>query len=176
MRRLPILLAGAAAACAAPAIAAALSVAKSSVVVSDPLLGALRPRVIPGAEVDYSLTVTNPLANLLSPVRQVSIGDTIPDSLKLRVTDLARAGSGPVEFADGDLLGLGLSGSGLAYRYVALGDGTDGLDFHDGKNWGYVPVPDANGFDPKVRGLRVTLSGTHATGGSFRLRYRVVVR
>jgi hypothetical protein len=160
---------------AAPLAAADLAVTKTSRVVSD-VLGLVLPRVMPGSAVDYSLTVTNPLGNALTPVRSVRISDAIPADVKLRVADLVAAGRGPVEFTDGNLLNLGLLGSGLTFRVGGLADATDSVEFSDGQNWTYTPVPDADGCDTKVRAVRVVLPGTQSAGSAFRLRFRVVVR
>ena len=158
-----------------PAAAASLSVQKSITVVTD-LLGTLQPRIFTGSRIDYALIVTNPLANLLTPVRQVQIEDDIDPTVKLRIAPYLGAGGGPVEFADGNLLDLGLLGSGLGYGFSAIASTTDGLEFFDGTSWSYVPTADADGCDPQVRRIRVKLTGTQTAGGSFRLRYRVQVR
>lgn len=160
---------------AMPAAAADLSVQKSIMVVTDPI-GTLRPRIFTGSAIDYALIVTNPLANLLTPVRDVRIEDAIDPTVKLRITAYPGAAGGPVEFMDGNLLDLGLLGSGLAYSFVAIGSTTDGLEFFDGTSWAYVPTADAEGCDPRVRRVRIRLTGTQTAGGSFRLRYRVRVQ
>ena len=170
MRRLILLLA----CVAAPAAAASLSIAKSSSIVADQV-NALNPRAIPGATVDYALIVTNPIGNLLTPVQAVVVSDPIPTSLKLRVTDYT-SGTGPVQFTDGGLLGLGLTNGGLTYTYSGLTSTSDGLQFYDGSSWAYQPHDDGTGYDPAVRAVRVTMTGTQTAGGSFRLRYRVQVR
>lgn len=157
------------------AAAAGLTVTRSATVVSD-AVNALAPRALPGSVVDHTLTVANPLANLLTPVRGQVIADAIPAATALRVADYGAAGGGPVEFTDGDALGLGLAGSGLGYGFRGLGDATDGLEFSDGTGWTYVPRPDADGYDPAVRGIRVRLTGTHVAGGTYRLRYRTRIR
>ncbi len=170
MKRLALLLC----CVAAPAAAASLTIAKSCTLVADQI-NAVNPRAIPGATLDYALTVTNPVGNALTPVQAVVIADPIPASLKLRVADYA-AGTGPVQFTDGGLLGLGLLNGGLTYTYGGLTSTTDGLEFYDGTSWAYQPHDDGTGYDPRVRGVRVTMTGTQTAGGSFRLRYRVQVR
>lgn len=172
MRALHFLVAGVC--IAGPAAAASMAVTKSSALVSDPV-NTINPRAIPGAVVDYALLVTNPVGNALTPVRAVVITDPIPATLKLRIADYA-AGTGPVQFTDGGLLGLGLLNGGLTYSYGGLSSTTDGLEFSDGMSWAYTPQDDGTGYDPKVRGVRVTMGGTQTAGGSFRLRYRVQVR
>lgn len=160
-----------------PAQAAALTVTKTASVISDPL-GNAAPKSLPGAVVDYKVMFTNPLGNLLSPVRNILVTDVLPTNVSLRVSDLNGTGSGPVEFNDGSLLGLGLLGSGLTCAYTSLASTTDCIDFSSdgGTTWTYTPAPDANGYDPNVRAIRIKPLTTFAAGGSFQLRYRVKIR
>ena len=156
MRR-RIALVGAALAWPAATAAAPLTVAKTGVVVADGV-SALNPRALPGALVDYHLLVANPLGNTLATVAGVTVIDVLPATVKLRVVDLVAGGAGPVEFTDGNLLGLGLLGSGLGYSYAALGSAADGIDFSDngGATWTYVPgarcgrVRPARARDPRA--------------------------
>ena len=157
------------------AVAASLQIVKSSTVVSDQV-NTVNPRALPGSDIDLALVVTNPSANALASVGSVVIVDTIPTTARLRVSDYGSAGSGPVSFTDGNLLALGLSGSGLGYRFSGLGSTTDGLEFYDGKTWSYVPVADADGYDGTVRAIRVTLTGNQTSNSAFRLTYRVRLR
>ena len=174
-RALPILAALAVALQPCAAHADALSVTKTAAVISDPV-GSLAPKSLPGAVVDYTVVFTNPLGNVTKPVRNIVVEDQLPANVILRVSDLAAAGKGPVEFLDGSLLGLGLLGSGLTCSFVSLSSTTDCVEFSDGASWSYVPVPDANGYDANVRGIRVKPLTTFATAGSFQLRYRVKIR
>ncbi len=158
----------------AAAQAAPLAVTKTAAVVADQV-NALNPKALPNATVDYAIRVDNP-NTLLSgqAIAAVMIQDTIPTNVVLRVADYGSAGSGPVEFMDGNLLGLGLLGSGLNYGFTSLASTTDGLEFsNDGTTWTYTPVPDAGGYDANVRAIRVRLTGTQAAGSAFRLRFRV---
>jgi uncharacterized repeat protein (TIGR01451 family) len=152
-----------------------LSVTKTATVVSDSL-NALNPRSLPGAVVDYKIIFTNPVGNLFKPVRNIVVSDMLPANVVMRVADLSGAGAGPVEFNDGSLLGLGLLGSGLTYTFTSLGSGSDQLEFYDGSSWTYTPIPDANGYDAAVRGIRVKPTTTFATSGSFQIRFRVKIR
>ena len=154
--------------------AAPLTLVKSSSVVADQV-SATNPKALPGSTIDYALNVTNPATNGIVPVGAVVITETIPTTVKLRVADYGAAGSGPIEFADGSLLGTGLLASGLAYRFLSLGSTTDGVEFSSGSGWTYVPVADAAGYDANVRGVRITMTGTQTSGTTFRLRYRVQV-
>ena len=160
----------------AAAKAAGLAISKTQLVVAD-AVNALNPRAVPGATVDYAITVTNTNGVLSGQaIANVAITDAIPAKTMLRVTDYGSAGSGPVEFADGNLLGTGLLGSGVAYGFAGLASATDSVDFSaDGVTWTYVPVPDAGGYDARVRAVRIRLSGTQVAATSFRLRFRVRV-
>ena len=84
---------------------------------------------MPGAVADYQTTASNPAANLFQPVRNLVLVDTLPNHVVLRVTDLDGAGSGPVAFADGSLLGIGLLSSGLTYTYSTATPSSDSLEF-----------------------------------------------
>jgi hypothetical protein len=162
---------------APPALAAAaLTVTKSVSVVAD-RVNTVAFKALPGATVEETVLVVSPLGNATAAIAAVGVVDTLPAAVKLRVVDLGAAGSGPVSFADGDVLGLGLLGSGLTFRFVSLASGTDGVDFSsDGVTWTYVPSADADGCDANVRAIRVRLSGSQVAGSGFRLRYRVVIR
>lgn len=174
MRALSFLTALAIAGIAMPAAAAPLTITKSATTVSDPM-GNLIPRALPGAVVDYKILATNPTANALVPVRNLMMVDQLPANMILRVTDLV-TGKGPVEFADGNLLGTGLLASGLTYTFTSLSSTTDGIEFWNGTTWSYQPVPDADGYDANVRAIRVTLGGTFSTLTSFQLRLRAKIR
>lgn len=158
--------------------AANLTITKVQTIVSDPV-NTLNPKAVPGALIDYAITVANPLSNGILPVKtvaNVAIADTVATGTVLRVADYGASGSGPVEFADGSLLGIGLVSSGVGYSFAGLASTADAVDFStDGVNWTYVPVADAAGYDACVRAVRVRLSGTQNAGTSFRLRFRVRV-
>ncbi len=176
MRRALLPLALATLLLAGPAQGAPLTVAKSSTLVSDPIDGAVLPKRIPGALIDYNILVTNP-NSVLTTIGGVSVSDHIPTGTTLYVGNLGLAGSGPVAFSDGALLGL-LFGSGLTYNYAGLASTTDSLAFsnNNGVSYTYIPTPDANGFDANVTDIRVNPSGTQDAGSAFNLRFRVQVR
>lgn len=161
----------------ATAQGADLAIVKAMTVVADQVNTA-NPKALPGSSLDYAITVTNPLGNGLAPVRNEVIADVIPARLALRVADYGAAGSGPVEFADGNLLGTGLLATGLTYNFVSLASATDAVDFSSdgGATWTYVPTADAGGYDARVNAIRVRLTGTHSAGTSFRLRFRTRIR
>ena len=160
----------------APLAGAGLTVTKTTSVVADGI-NLANPKALPGATLAAAVLVVSPLGNGLAAIGGVTVVDTISTSVKLRVADLGVGGSGPVEFADGNLLGLGLLGSGLGFRFTSLASTSDGVDFStDGVTWTYQPVADAAGYDANVRAIRVRLTGTQTVGSGFRLRYRVAIR
>ncbi len=157
-----------------PALADPISATKSVSIISDPM-GNLIPRAIPGAVVDYSATLANPLTNLGKSVRGIAFEDQLPANVILRVSDLGATGSGPVVFTNGAIV-LGIGDSGLTYSFAGLGSTTDGIEFSNGASWTYTPVPDANGYDANVRAIRVKPVTTFKAGGSFTVRFRVKLR
>lgn len=163
---------------ATPALAnGELTIARTSEPVSDDVNTATPARNLPGATIDHLVTVTNPIANLFVTIKAVSITEVIPATVSFRVADLNASG-GPVEFMNGNLLGIPLGSSTLSYSYLGLGSTADGLSFtQDGTNYTYTPVDNGSGYDPLVRGVRVTLTGTaFSTVSGFRLRYRVKLK
>jgi uncharacterized repeat protein (TIGR01451 family) len=160
--------------CGAPALADPIGVTKTVATVSDPL-GNFFPRALPRAVVEYKIVLANPGTNAGLPVRNMVFEDQLPANVKLRVTDLGLAGSGPVSFTDGEVI-LGIGASGLTYAFGGLGSTTDGIDFYDGTTWSYTPVPDADGCDASVRAIRIKPVTTFKTGGSFTLRFRAQIQ
>ena len=152
-----------------PAIAP-VSVAKTAAVVSDPLNGVLTPKAIPGAAVDYTITVSN-TSNRVLDDGTIAVADLVPVKAKLYVKDLGLAGSGPVAFSQNLL-------SGVSYSYTSLASATDDLAFSKdgGVTYTYVPVPDADGCDALVTHVRARPRGALSITGVFAVRFRVVVR
>lgn len=144
----------------------ALSVQKISDVLIDPVNGATNPKRIPGATVRYEVVVRNSGVGMTDN-GSVVLTDPVPANTALYVST---ASGNPVEFVDGNPV------SGLSFNYathVSYSRQAGG-----GPPYNYVPVPDANGFDPVVTGLRVAPSGvllpnSVAGAPSFSIRFRV---
>lgn len=153
---------------AAPAFAAALTVVKTSSVVSDPQ-GDLGPKAVPGAQVDYTITITNP-NSLASTIAGVTFVDSIPANTKLRVSNYALLNPGPVSFSSGLSL--------LSYAFTNFADDTDSLSFSsdNGAHWDYRPVADADGCDSNVNKIRVVAGGNQLAGSNFSITFRVQVK
>ncbi|MGY2733723.1 hypothetical protein [Sphingomonas sp. UYP23] len=154
------------------AYGADLTATKTATVLSDPL-GNAAPKSLPGAVVEYKVLFTNPVGNTGKTVDTMRIDDVLPASVVLRVANLA-SGTGPIEFADGGLVGL--LASGLTCSFASLSSTTDCFDFYDGSSWSYAPTPDAQGYDVRVRAIRIKPGANFRVLGSFQIRYRVMIR
>lgn len=149
-------------------VTAPLSAAKTATTISDPVNGTTNPKAIPGAIVEYTITISNPTGSALDN-DTVVITDAIPANASLIVSDIGAAGSGPVAFTDGS------PASGLGYAFASLGSTTDRLDFsnNNGAAWTFAPTAGSDGTNPNVTNLRVRMAGSQAAGTSFTLRFRV---
>ncbi len=156
--------------------AAALTVTKTPSLVSDPVDGTVLPKVLPGAIVGYDVLVKNP--NVATVAKNVVISDDISDLASQGAEYYVGTGDNPVTFSDGNVLGLGLFSSGLAYTYTSLSSTTDSVDFSSdhGVTWTYVPHPDVDGYDPLVTNIRVSPSGNFAALSGFNLHLKVRIR
>ena len=157
-------------------IVPALTVVKSSTVLSDPNNGSTNPKAIPGAVVRYAINVTNTNAGTADSDTTI-LREAVPSNMRLYVGDVGGTGSGPVAFTNG------ATASGLTYTFTSLSSTTDGIAFSNngGTTYTYTPVADANGYDSAVTHFRVIPSGTFsgAAGGnnpSFQLQLRMQVR
>lgn len=146
----------------------ALSVQKTSEVLSDPVNTAVNPKRIPGSVQRYAIAITNTGPGA-ADANSVAITDPTPAGTAIYVST---ASGNPVEFIDG------ATPSGLSFIYatcVSFSNQPGG-----GAPFNYTPVPDADGFDAAVTGLRVaptgTLSGAAGPGQpGFTVRFRVRV-
>jgi uncharacterized repeat protein (TIGR01451 family) len=132
-------------------------------VLSDPVNLGVNPRRIPNAVVRYDITVTNSGPGVVDAGTLV-ITDPIPANSSMYVLG---AGN-PVAFFNGT------TPSGLTFNAVShvsySSAGTSGP-------WNYTPIPDANGFDPAVRAVRIAPAGVMNAAGSgnpsFMVQFRV---
>ncbi len=147
-----------------------LDVTKLSSVISDPVNNATNPKAIPGALVEYLITVSN-TGSEATDTGTVVVTDDAPVDAKMCVADLGASGSGPVIFSSGS------PASGLTYTYAALGNAGDDLQFSsdNGASWNYVPTADGDGCDTAITDFRITPSGAFSAASSFTLRVRFIV-
>jgi uncharacterized repeat protein (TIGR01451 family) len=146
-----------------------LQVAKISEVLSDPVNAATNPKRIPGAVVRYSIIVANSGPGTVDASSLVITDPLAPDAALY----VAAGGGGPVEFIDG------VPASGLSFNvasHVSYSNQPGGS-----APYNYTPVPDGQGFDAAVTGVRIAPAGTMAAAGgagqpSFTLRLRVRIQ
>ena len=154
---------------------AQLSVTKVSSVVADPVNGGSNAKAIPGATIEYLVTVAN-VGPDAADADSVVIWDDGPADAKLCLLD---RNGGPVIFADPG------GNSGLTYDYGGAGTppadlavSTDDLEFSndDGASFTYVPTADGDQCDAAVTDFRVRPGGAFAAGSSITLRVRYQVQ
>lgn len=145
-----------------------LLVSKLSEVLSDPVNGATNPKRIPGAVIRYTIGVTNSGPGTVD-ASSLAITDPIQPDAALYV---AAGGGGPVEFIDG------APASGLAFNPAT--DVSYSNQPGGGAPYTYAPVPDGQGYDGAVTGVRIAPTGSMSGAGgggspafSVRLRVRI---
>lgn len=149
----------------------AITVTKTSVVLSDPIKGTTNPKAIPQAILRYTITVTN-TGNGSTDLDSVRISDQLPAETTLFTGDLDGSGS-PFVFTDG----TGTNSSGLIYDFATLGSTTDGVTFINAANTAFTPT---SGFDINVARFLIEMQGAMigASGGStpsFTIEFEVQV-
>jgi len=144
-----------------------LSVTKVSSIFADPVNGTNNPKGIPGAVVEYLISVSNTGQGATDADSVVVTDDHSADIKLCRLDRVA----GPLVFSDPG------GGTGLTYSYVAAGNSGDDIEFSstNGSNFGYNPVLDADGCDANITGFRVNLGGAMAAGSTFTLRARYII-
>jgi hypothetical protein len=134
---------------------------------------------IPGAEIIYSITVSNTGMGSEDDNTFV-LSDVIPDNLTMYVGDYAGAGEGPVTF--NNTLN-GSPSSGLTYDFDTLGSVTDDIVFKN--STGTSITPDASsdgGYDDSVRSFEIrpstAFAGWSGTGDypSFTITFRARIK
>ena len=147
-------------------LAPGLLVSKVAQTLTDPFSGGSNPKAIPGAVVQYTVGVSNQGAG--SPdAASLLITDPLPTDTALFVDT---SGGDPIVFIDGAV------SSGLSYNYAT--DVTFSNQVGGGAPYTYIPVPDAQGFDPAITGYRINPTGAmNPTVGpnvpSFNIQLRV---
>lgn len=136
----------------------AINISKSVAVASDPANASSNPKAIPGAELAYTITVTNSGAGAVD-TGTTAISDVIPVTMSLCVSTLCN--TPPVIFSCSAAPACGLS-----YNYAT--DVSYSNQIGGAAPYTYAPVPDAAGFDANVRGVRINPTGIFngASGGS----------
>lgn len=132
-----------------------LGVSKTSAIISDGT-GMSNPKAIPGALVQYTIEITN---NQDAPESDtLVITDILPAEVDLFVGD----------FASGAPYSLIQNTPPCAFDapFTSLASTTDSIEFLDASNNAITPVPDAQGYDPDVRSIRIVPTGQLAAFSS----------
>ena len=142
-----------------------LSVTKTSSVISDPANGTTNPKAIPGALIEYLITVSN-TGSVAPDAGSVIVTDDGPADAKMCL--ISRAG-GPIIFGAGS--------SGVSYNFGSLASGTDSVAFSNdnGATFSYTPVADGNGCDTAITDFRILPSGAMAGNTSFTIQVRYTI-
>ncbi|MGB5260871.1 MAG: hypothetical protein WBO34_10175 [Gammaproteobacteria bacterium] len=147
---------------------ALLSVSKTVQTVSDPVHGTTSPYNIPGAQLLYTIRVTNSGLGSADP-DSVVVSDAIPANGQLCVATTGSC-SAP-SFADGTT-GSGLSAAAFEYSFVSGPAACDNASFT-----GAAPTADANGHDAGVTCIRQQPTGSmNGSGGYFDVLITVGIR
>jgi uncharacterized repeat protein (TIGR01451 family) len=149
------------------AVFPSLTFLKSSRTYRDPVNDTTNPKAIPGAELRYTMQVTNFGFGSTDTDTLVFI-DPIPADTILYVGDLGQGS--PVYFSD-----LASSGYTVADVKVSYSSSTDCIDFS------YTPVPDANDYDSDICQLQVQMDGAinvsdGITNPSFSLEFQAKIK
>ena len=148
-----------------------LIISKTSQVISDPYRNAVNPLRIPGSVQLYTILVRNTGPGTVDS-NSLIITDPIATDAAMYVSTVS---GNPVVFVDG----TAPNQSGLTYVYAA--SVTYSNQIGGGAPYTYTPVPDANGFDANVHGVRIAPAGVmNAAAGAvnpqFTLQLRVRVQ
>jgi uncharacterized repeat protein (TIGR01451 family) len=134
-----------------------MSHTKTVAVIRDPINGTTNPRALPGAEMMYTIQVSN--QGVAVDAGSVVVTDSIPANTELFVGNLGLP-LGPIGFTASTT-----PAAGLTWNY----DGTaaDDIDFSSTAApgpylWTYVPVPNGQGYDPAVTAIRLNPKGAFA--------------
>ncbi|WP_379923284.1 CshA/CshB family fibrillar adhesin-related protein [Erythrobacter sp. R86502] len=142
---------------------AVLVVEKTSIIISDPINGTQNPKAVPGAIIEYAISVRNVGARRVDS-SSIVIVDVMP-------ANMAFATGTPVTFTNGaNPSGLNAFNPSTMVRFSSAANGTD--------PYTYSPV---GTFDANVRGIRIAPTGTMSAASStaqpsFTIRFRAQVQ
>jgi uncharacterized repeat protein (TIGR01451 family) len=136
--------------CPMPALTVTKSVAPTSTLITDP-----NRFNIPGADVDYTITVTNSGGSTVD-LSTTLIGDALPPEVTFFNGDIDGVTAGTQNF----VFSPGTSGLTLAAANITYLNAGNGV------------ITPAAGYDPLVRTVRWLPQGTMAANSSFTIRFR----
>ena len=132
-----------------------LAMAKTSAAFSDPINGTTNPKMIPGGDVDYTITVTNSGGSPVD-ISTALVGDTLPAGVTFYNGDIDTVTAGTQNY----IFNAGTSGLTLAAGDITY------------LNAGGTSITPAAGYDPLVRSVRWAPQGTMAANSSFSVVFR----
>lgn len=138
-----------------------LSFAKTSAPFSDPQNGTVNPKAIPGADIVYTLTVTNSNSSPVDLSTAV-LTDALPATISFYNGDIDDGGPLATSFA------FNAGSSGLTFGAANLTYSNNG-----GASYGYTPTA---GYDANVNALRFAPQGTMAANSSFSIQFRARIK
>lgn len=134
-----------------------ITVAKTSAPWTDPVNGTANPKLIPGADVLYTLTVSNANTSPVDPSATV-VTDPLPPGVTFYNGDIDDGGPLTTNYQfDAGTSGLSFSAANLTYSN------------NGGASYAYAPVA---GYDANVNALRFAPTGSMAANSSFTLKFR----
>ena len=148
-----------------PKTKALLTMSKSVTIISDPVNGTTNPKAIPGAVVEYAITVTNSGPGPVD-LSSVVITDPLPANISTYVAGTA------VTFTDG------APATGLGYSYPANVGWSKAVG--GGAPYTATLTPNVNGYDSAVTGIRIAPTGIMPAASvagqpSFTIRFRAII-
>lgn len=140
----------------------AVTMAKSVAPWSDPQNGTTSPKLVPGGDAIYTLTVSNANASSLATAELPAITDVLASTLTYFNGDIDDTGplTTNFEFLPGSS-GVTLAPAGVGYSN------------NSGASYGYTP---SAGYDAAVNALRFAPGGTMAANSSFQIKFRVRIK
>ena len=139
----------------------ALTLTKTSAPVDDPVNGTTNPKLIPGANVDYTLTLANTGGSPLDASTAV-LADVLPGTVTFYNGDIDTVTAGTQNY----VFTAGSSGLTLAAGNVTYSN-------NGGSSYAYTP---AAGYDTAVNAVKFSPQGTMAANSSITIRFRVKIR
>ena len=139
-----------------------LTVAKTVVPWSDPVNGTTNPKMIPGGDVRYTITVLNSNASNIDSADLGPLTDLLASTLTFYNGDIDDAGplTTNYDFAPGS--------SGLSFAAGNLTYSNNG-----GATYAYAP---SAGYDAAANGLRFAPTGTFNANSSFSISFRTRIK
>ena len=138
-----------------------LSLTKTATPYSDPVNGTTNPKMIPGADVIYTLTIANADTSPVDLSTAV-LTDPIPSNLTFYNGDIDDAGPLTTNYD------FNAGSSGLTFAPANLTYSNTG-----GSSYAYAP---STGYDAAVNALRFAPAGSMAANSSFTIRFRARIK